>query len=449
VTPDVTSLLETAGLPALLAVAFGGGLVLSATPCVYPMIPVTVAAFGGQRASRGRAVALALLYVAGIAVTYATLGVWAAATGRLFGAALADPRVTGGFAALFMLLGGVSLGWLPSVEVLLGRTPSWAARVGRASLAGAFAMGLVAGVLFAPCVGPFVVGVLAHVAATGDVLLGGTLLGAVGVGMGAPFVALAVASGELTRWPRAGVLPRIARFLVGCALFAAALYYASLSVSPHVFRAIATGVLIALAIDRIAEARRSASLPWAGVALLSLIAAAPIALGNFGSRPSGSDVLLPWRSDAEAALAEAHAAGRFAVVDFTADWCLARHELDRLTLRHPEVASLLAGAERIRVDATRMTEPVGVLFARFRVLGLPAVLVVNPDGQVVEEARITSFVPPEEAVRLFRLAGLRSVHDDDLFAGLNLPSYTRSTSTRVSRSAGPGSPIRGVGWRWK
>jgi thiol:disulfide interchange protein DsbD len=421
VIPDVARLLETAGLPASVAAAFAGGLVLAATPCVYPMIPITVAAFAGERASRARAVALALLYVAGIALTYASLGVWAAAAGRLFGALLADPRLTGGFAGLFALLGAVSLGWLPRVERLLARTPAWAAPMGRASPLGAFAMGLAAGLVFAPCVGPFVVGVLAHVAATGDVLLGGALLGAVGLGMGAPFIALAVASGELSRWPRAGAMPRVARFVLGAALFAGALYYASLSVSPQVFRVVATGLLVALALDRIAEARRSGSAPWAGVALLFSIAAAPIALGDFGARWSGSRVLLPWRSDAEAALAEARAAGRFAVVDFTADWCLACHELERRTLRHPEVASLLAGAERIRVDATRLTESVEALFARFRVLGLPAILVVSPAGAVVEEARISSFVPPEEAVRLFREAGLRPVESDDLVAGSGGP----------------------------
>jgi len=411
VTPDVARLLETAGLPALLATAFGGGLVLSATPCVYPMIPVTVAAFAGQHASRRRAVALALLYVAGIAITYATLGVWAAATGRLFGSALADPRITGGFALLFLVLGATSLGWLPPVGRWLGRAPSWAAPVGRASPGGAFAMGLVAGVLFAPCVGPFVVGALAHVATTGDVQLGGTLLGAVGLGMGAPFVALAVVSGELTRRRGAHTLPRMAGFVLGCTLLAAGLYYASLTVAPHVFRAVATAVLAALAIDRLAEARRSQSLAAGAIALLLLIAAAPVALGGFGASRSNGETPLAWRSDAEAALAEARAAGRFAVVDFTADWCLACHELDRQTLRHPDVARLIAGVERIRVDATRMTEPVEALFARFRVLGLPAIVVVSPDGEVVEEARITSFVPPEEAVRLFRRAGLEPVRE--------------------------------------
>ena len=82
-----------AGSFGAIGVVFAAGVLTSLTPCVYPMIPVTVAVFGGQRASRARAAGLALLYVAGIALTYATLGVWAAATGRLFGSALADPRV--------------------------------------------------------------------------------------------------------------------------------------------------------------------------------------------------------------------------------------------------------------------------------------------------------------------------------------------------------------------
>jgi thiol:disulfide interchange protein DsbD len=417
VIPDVTALVETAGLATLLAAAFGGGLLLSATPCVYPMIPVTVAAFAGQRASRGRAAALALLYVAGIALMYAGLGVWAAATGRLFGALLADPRVTGGFAALFLLLGAIAMGWLPRVESWLGRTPGWILSVGGASPVGAFSMGLVAGIVFAPCVGPFVVGVLAHVASTGDLVLGGALLGTVGLGMGTPFIALAVAAGELSRWPRAGGLPRLARFVLGGALLATGLYYASLSVSDLVFRALATGTLVAVGLDRLAAvwrgAGRAAGVAWGGVALVCLGLAATVALRDGALPGTSHEVLLTWRSDAEAALADARASGRHTVLDFTADWCLACHELDRRTLSHPQVARLLAGAERVRVDATRMTEEVEALFSRFRIFGLPAVLVVDPRGEVVEAARITSFVPPEEASRRFRLAGLEPVPVND------------------------------------
>lgn len=452
--PDVTALVETAGLATLLAAAFGGGLLLSATPCVYPMIPVTVAAFAGQRASRGRAATLALLYVAGIAIMYAALGVWAAATGRLFGALLADPRVTGSFAALFLVLGAIAMGWLPRVESWLGRTPSWILSVGGASPAGAFAMGLVAGIVFAPCVGPFVVGVLAHVASTGDLVLGGALLGTVGLGMGTPFIALALAAGELSRWPRPAGLSRLARFVLGSALLATGLYYASLSVSALVFRALATGTLVAVGFDRLVAVRRGAGGAgpvWAGVALLCLALAATVALREGVLPGTGDEVLLVWRSDAEAALADARASGRHAVLDFTADWCLACHELDRRTLSHPDVARLLAGAERIRVDATRMTEDVEALFQRFRIFGLPAVVVLDPQGEVVEAARITSFVPPQEAARLFRLAGLepvdksrgvRSARDPIRRDPLTIPGPRRpSAALAVPRHPGhPGHP---------
>ena len=403
---EMASFLGSAGLPTLLAAAFGGGLLLSATPCVYPMIPVTVAAFGGQRTSRRRAAGLALLYVLGIAVTYATLGVWAAATGRLFGAALADPRVTGAFALLFALLAALSLGWLPGLEALLARTPRWALRASGASPGGALAMGLVAGVVFAPCVGPFVVGVLAHVATTGDLLTGGLLLGTVGLGMGAPFVALALVSGELARWPRAGALPQVARAVIGVALLGAALYYASLAVSGQVFLGLGALAGAALLGDGFRRAWRAGRIRLAAVSTLLLVSAGAVVWQS--APPAEPPAPLAWRSDLDAALADARSQGRFAVVDFTADWCLVCHELERVTFQAPPVRALLERVVRVRVDATRMTERVEALFERFRVLGLPAVLLIGPDGREVEPARIASFVPPEEALRRWRAGGLGS-----------------------------------------
>ena len=404
-TPDVPQLLETTGLPVTLLAAFAAGLLLSLTPCVYPMIPVTVAAFGAHRVSRGRRLLLSLSYVVGIAATYSLLGTWAAATGRLFGAALADPRVTGAFAVLLAFLAAASFGWIPALERLLSRTPGWAARLGGGSPAGALAMGFVAGVVFAPCVGPFVVGVLAYVAGTGDLVLGASLLASVGLGMGAPFVALALVSGELAQLPRARSMPELARFVLGALLLAASLYYSSLAVSPPVFRGIAVVALSILAVERTLAAWSRGGWRWAATGAAALVA---VTLWTM-ERPATSEANAPldWRSDVEAALADARAAGRFAVVDFTADWCLACHELERVTFRDPEVVPLLAAAERIRVDATRITEHVEALFARFGVPGLPAVVVVDPSGKVVEEARIASFVPPEEAARRLRGAGLR------------------------------------------
>lgn len=404
--PDVATLRELAGLPGLFAAAYAGGLLLSLTPCVYPMIPVTVAAFGARTLSRPRALGHGLAYVAGIAVTYAGLGAWAAATGRIFGASLADPRVAGGFALVLGGLAAISLGWLPALERALSRTPRFVLRLGGASPGGAFAMGLVAGVVFAPCVGPFVVGVLAYVAGTGDVPLGASLLAVVAIGMGTPFLALAMVSSELRRLPRAGGLPEAARFVLGLALLAASLYFARLALAPAYFRVVLVGFLVAIGFERMVRGHRTRSTGWRVVGATALLLAMALVGHRFG--PASPAEPLAWRADVDVALAEAQAAGRYAVVDFTADWCLPCHELDRLTFRDPAVARLLAGAVRIRIDASRTTEAVEALFARFGVYGLPAVLVLGPDGQVIEDARIVSFIGPEEAVALFERAGLRA-----------------------------------------
>jgi len=418
--PDVASLAEGASLLAMLSAAFASGLLLSLTPCVYPMIPVTVAAFGAQRTSRSRTLGLAVLYVLGIAATYATLGVWAAATGQLFGSALADPRVPGAFAAVLGLAAAATFGWVPPMERALSRTPRWALRRGGVSPPGALAMGLLAGVVFAPCVGPFVVGVLAYVGSTGDLTLGGGLLAAVGLGMGAPFVVLAASARELARLPRPGGVSELARFALGALLLATALYYLHLAVAPELFRLVAAAAVGAVAAERAVAAWRplratAAPSPTerrlrAATAVAALGVAVALAAGA-GLRAPGSagdeSIALAWRADLEDALIEAREDGRFAVVDFTAEWCLVCHELERVTFQDPRVARLLASAERVRVDATRMTPRVEALFERFRVLGLPAVVVLDPSGREVKDVRITSFVGPEEAVRRLREAGLR------------------------------------------
>lgn len=404
-TPDLAVRLESVGSLGALGAAFAAGLVLAATPCVYPMIPVTVAAFGARRVSRLHGALLGLVYVAGVVTTYTALGLLAASTGRLFGAWLASPWVTGGVAALLAVLAAASLGRLPGLEAALARTPGWATRLGGSSPTGAYGMGLAAGVVFAPCTGPFVVGVLAYVASTGELAFGGALLACVGLGLGAPFVALAAFATEIARLPRLGALADLPRFLLALLLAAAALYYLSLAVPEAWLRAVGVLALGALAADRVAVAARPGRGAWAVPALALLAAGALLASGYapWSAAPRGE---LAWRSDVDAALAEARAEGRFAVIDFTADWCLACHELEERTFSAPEPAALLARAERIRVDASRMTERIERLFERFEVRGLPAVVLVDPQGRRVEGARIDSFVSPEEAVRRWRRAGL-------------------------------------------
>ncbi|MFQ5504535.1 MAG: protein-disulfide reductase DsbD family protein [Planctomycetota bacterium] len=403
-TPDFAQLVETMGLPSLLALAFGGGVLLSFTPCVYPMIPVTVAAFGARNVSRPRALALSLAYVLGIASMYSLLGVWAATTGRLFGALLADPRVTGVFGALFALLASISFGWFPAIESWFSRTPSRVIRLGGASPGGAYVMGLGAGVVFAPCVGPIVVGILAYVATTGDIVLGAALLGSAGLGMGLLFVLIAVLANEGARLPRAPGLLVGSRFVLGLLLLAAATYYLRLSVPrawANVLPTVALGFGV-LSAWRMAAA--SSRVRWAVIGL----GMAALVIGATYLRPGEEQPSVVWRSDLEAALADARRTQRFTVLDFTADWCLVCHELDARTFRHPDVAALLEKTVRIRVDATDVDEGMDSIFSRFGVLGLPNVVLIDPRGEIVENARVVSFVPPEDYVRILRRAGLDS-----------------------------------------
>ena len=404
-TPDVTQLLETMGLPSLLALAFGGGVLLSLTPCVYPMIPVTVAAFGARNVSRPRALVLSLSYVLGIATMYSSLGVWAASSGRLFGALLANPAVTGAFGGLFALLAAISFGWVPTMESWLSRTPTRVIRLGGASLGGAYVMGLGAGVVFAPCVGPVVVGILAYIAISGDVVLGATLLGSSALGMGLLFVVIATLANELARLPKLAALLPLSRFLLGMLLLAVSVYYLSLSVPASFLPALLLAAPAAAVLGGWRMAAGSSRARWA---VVSLGVAAALVIGLAHLSPRNDSTSLVWRTDVDAALVDARHTERFAIVDFTADWCLVCHELDATTLRNPEVAALLRKMVRIRVDATEIDESIESLFARFGVLGLPNVVLIDPRGQVVESARVVSFIASQDYVRTLREAGLGS-----------------------------------------
>ena len=207
-----------------LLLVFLGGIASSFTPCVYPMIPITVAVFGAKDSgSRLRSFLLSLTYVGGIALTFTILGLVAAWTGGLFGKALQSPWVVGGIALVLVALGLSMVGLYPlripaAVQARLGN-------VGGEGWGGAFALGLVAGVIFAPCVGPVLVTLLAHIAQERDLFLGAVLMMDYALGMGVLFLVLGTFSGAITRRPRAGNWLEGVEVSLGCLLLAMALFY--------------------------------------------------------------------------------------------------------------------------------------------------------------------------------------------------------------------------------
>ena len=397
-TPDFAEILHSHGLPFAFGLAFVGGILLSLTPCVYPMIPITVAIFGAKGATRLRGFFLSLCYVLGIAVTYTTLGVWAALSGQLFGSLLANPWVLASFAVLFILLGVYLLDLLPQVDVWLSRPMTWASRFGGAGFGGAFVMGLIAGVVFAPCVGPVLVGILAYVATTRDMVLGGSLLFVLALGMGVLFLVLGTFSGSLTRLPRSEAFMKGTKLVLSALVFTGALYFWSLVVPTVVFRlTLSVGLLLfALRLGLPFHLHERAGVGHRALqatALLLALAGGGLTVGAVWNTDQGTTQAgITWRSDYETALKDARTNGKPALIDFTADWCIACKELEKFTFTDARVMQEAQRFVPIQVDATRIEGEIETRLKRHGVFGLPAVVFVDSQGQMLDKPRVSEFL---------------------------------------------------------
>ena len=383
------------GLVMTLVLAAVFGLGLNLTPCVYPLISVTIAYFGGQsRAASGGVLALASAYVLGIATTFSVLGVAAALSGGLFGAALQRPSVLAAIASILVVLAASNFGLYQ-----LRAPVALMTRAGKASrgVVGALAMGLTMGVVAAPCVGPIVIGLLLFVAARQDAVLGFALFFSLAIGMGAPYLALAVAAGSIRRLPRSGEWLAWIEHLFGFVLLGMALYFAGPLLGDRAL-AILTPLLLGgagvylgfldpagSALGRFAAFRRAAGV-------------AAVAIAVWVAAPRHAESAIAWRPFSPAALAQATSAGRPTLVDFTARWCLPCRENDTITFVDPAVTTEAERFMMLRADVTEMTPDREEWMKRFQVLGVPTIVLFGPGG--AEEARTVGFVEAE------RLAGL-------------------------------------------
>ena len=226
---DIGKVLREQGIWAAILLAFVAGLLASLTPCVYPLIPITIGLFGASKSqTKFGGFLLSAFYVAGIAVTYTALGVTAAMAGSVFGSALQSPWVLGAVALLFIVLGLSSMGLFEFR--LPGNLQTKLSQTGGAGHLGAFGMGLVAGIIAAPCVGPIVAGILVYVAQQQDPVMGGVLLFAFSIGMGQLFLLLGTFSNLVSKVPQSGGWLDAAKVGFAALFWGVALYYARLLV---------------------------------------------------------------------------------------------------------------------------------------------------------------------------------------------------------------------------
>ncbi len=389
------------------AFAFLGGVATSLTPCVYPLIPITVSIFGARTAgSRREAMALSGLYVLGIAAMYSSLGVVAALTGKAFGSVMQNGWVVGFVALLFAVMAASMFG---AFELQL--PSAWQARlnrVGGAGLAGAFAMGLVSGVVAAPCTGPVLAAALTYVATKGSIAFGFAIMFVYALGIGLLFFLIGAFS---LSFPKSGRWMDTVKSVFGVALLAAALVFLKDAVpgARAVFSAAgwagfaaagvgALGVLLgALHGDFHGPSLRTAS---KGLGVTLLVGAIAYAAGAAGARERlRHESGIAWHGDEAVALARARAEGRPVIVDFWAEWCVACKELDRFAWADPRVREAAARFIAVKADGTDDTPAFQALSAKYRIVGMPTVIFIDSRGRELP-LRITGAVHPEEVVDL-------------------------------------------------
>ncbi len=380
-----------AGFFMTLAFIFLGGLALNLTPCIYPLIPITVSYFGGKsRDSRSRTAIHCVLYMAGLAFTNSMLGLSAALSGRLLGSALQNPYVLFGVAAILTILGLSSLGfWEFRMPSALNRLASRQ----YTGYFGTFFMGLTLGILAAPCLGPFLLGLLTYVGQLGEPFLGFLYFFVLSIGLGLPLTVLAFFSGASNRLPMSGDWMVWIRKLMGWVLIAMAAYVIAPLYSHMMDKSFLLGGIALLAgihlgwIDGTGKLMR-----WFSVfkqAFGIMIIGTLVVYFFFGDAEKAG---IEWHPYDENLVSIAESKNKPLIVDFYADWCSPCRALDKKVFTDPEIQGLTRQIVMMRVDLTKRHASQDDILRRHRIRGVPTVLFINRDGSEQDNLRIESYV---------------------------------------------------------
>lgn len=398
----VGGIIEAHGVWVALPAVLIGGLALNLTPCVYPMIPVTVAFFSAQgaktQAPLRRVITLSACYVLGLSLNYGLLGLLAAKTGSLFGGWLQQPAV---LLLVALVILGLSLGMFGVYEF---RLPAALTRhAGRAAggYGGAFVMGAVVGLIAAPCVGPFVVSLLLLVSRMADPVTGFLVFFLLGIGMGLPYLVLGVAAHRLGRLPKAGAWLVWSKKLLGVVLWGMALYLVKPLVPDPLWWGLFGAVLILAGLYLGWLERTSDSSRWfLRVRRITGIALVGLAVVIWWPKPQLPGARVAWTPYRAAILEQAQRDGHPALVDVYADWCIPCVEMDHTTFRQPAVVEALAGVTTLRVDVTSdVSLEAEALLGRYQIYGAPTVLFFDRSGQERKDLRLEGFANSQELLR--------------------------------------------------
>lgn len=420
----VAALFEAGNLWPIVLAFFGFGLLLSFTPCVFPMIPILSGIIIGQGASltKGRAFVLSLAYVLGMALTYAIAGVAAGLSGTLLSAALQNPWVLGVFAAVFVALAFSMFGFydiqLPSF--IQSKFSDASNKVKGGSVPGVFLMGALSAVIVGPCVAAPLAGALLYIGQTHNVVLGGAALFAMALGMGVPLLLVGLSAGTLL--PRAGGWMNAVKAFFGVTLLAVAIYLITPVIPDFASMTLWAVLLIVAAmylrpLDSLPADASGFKRFWKGIGVISLVWGIALLVGMLGGnrdvlqplkfpRSAGGaagpgtvadEAALPFvrvKSVAELEQKLKDHSGQYVMLDFYADWCISCKELERFTFADPAVRQKLSGVALLKADVTANNADDKALLKRFNLFGPPGIIFFDKTGK--ESGRVIGFQNAEK-----------------------------------------------------
>jgi thioredoxin:protein disulfide reductase len=388
---------------------FGLGITASLTPCVYPMIPIVVGVFGArdEAVTRRRAFALATAYVLGMGLVYSALGLVFALIGKagLQGQLLANPAVVIPLVLFYLVLATSMFG---AFELNLpSGLQQRLARVGGRGYGGALAMGMVGGFTAAPCTGPYLGGLLAWVAVSGQPILSASLLFTFALGMGVLFWVLATTSIAL---PKSGRWMEWIKSAAGIALIAVSLYFLR-PLIPELERLASPSwrfLVGALLVAAIGVAIGAVHLSFHGRAGEKLRKGAGVLLTVVGVTGAinwalTADRTLPWHYDEAPAFAQARAEGKGVMLDFSATWCVPCKELEVNTFAAPQVYDeILASYVPLKFDVTEDNARNAARIKKYEQSTMPEVILLDADGTVL--VRVHGLVGPGDFAKTLEKA---------------------------------------------
>ncbi|NOU21606.1 MAG: protein-disulfide reductase DsbD [Methyloglobulus sp.] len=414
---QITQSLHNDSLWGTLVSFFGFGLLLSLTPCVFPMIPILsgIIVGRGHNITTSRAFLLSLSYVVASAFTYTVFGVLAALFGSNLQAAFQEPWIIGLFSGIFVLLSLSMFGFynLDLPDFIRAKLHNSSEKHRDGSMLGAAIMGALSSLIVGPCVAAPLAGALIYIGQTGDAVLGGSALFVMGMGMGVPLLLVGASAGKLL--PKAGSWLNATKAVFGVMMLGVAVWMLSRILPPEIIMLLWALLLILPAIylnavDSLPEHSSGWHKLWKGVGITllayGLLLLIGFSIGNtnplkplqgFGvTAVKASEQGLSFErvgslAELEPRIKKANANHQPVMLDFYADWCISCKEMEAYTFTDANVKQTLAGFVLLQADVTKQSEADKALLTKFNLIGPPAILFFNGNEQETKSLRVIGY----------------------------------------------------------